>query len=258
MTCCSSRARAAATCTSGPATTSCRCLRARPACSACGRSCSTSASRRSPTWSSGSRTPAAAIQAANVDLVLEDVVIPASGYGFPLPTHGTFGIRRKITDRNRHRAGLLAEPSPVPAAALLPRAARPTPTAAASTSSSTSWSSVPAAWPPTATIHRCWSSRPSWTGRTQSDAEGAKGGNPRRLRRLGGPARARPRCQLAAAPDDGRVGRHRDQRHQGRPAADHVRRRPRPLLAGAGRHLGTRHVDPDVRQRLPGVQDHAP
>ncbi|HEY2659536.1 MAG TPA: hypothetical protein VGI79_07425 [Caulobacteraceae bacterium] len=41
-----------------------------------------------------------AIQAANVDLVLEDVVIPASGFGFPLPTHGTFGIRRKITDRN--------------------------------------------------------------------------------------------------------------------------------------------------------------
>jgi len=40
------------------------------------------------------------IQAANVDLVLEDVVIPASGFGFPLPTHGTFGIRRKITDRN--------------------------------------------------------------------------------------------------------------------------------------------------------------
>jgi hypothetical protein len=41
-----------------------------------------------------------AIQAANVDLVLEDVVIPASGFGFPLPTHGTFGIRRRITDRN--------------------------------------------------------------------------------------------------------------------------------------------------------------
>ena len=40
------------------------------------------------------------VQAANVDLVLEDVVIPASGFGFPLPTHGTFGIRRKITDRN--------------------------------------------------------------------------------------------------------------------------------------------------------------
>ena len=32
--------------------------------------------------------------------MLENVVIPASGYGFPLPTHGTFGIRGKITDRN--------------------------------------------------------------------------------------------------------------------------------------------------------------
>lgn len=37
---------------------------------------------------------------ANIELVIEDVVLPVSNYGFPLPTHGTFGIRRKITDRN--------------------------------------------------------------------------------------------------------------------------------------------------------------
>ena len=41
------------------------------------------------------------VHSASVELVLEDVVIPvAGGVGFPLPTHGTFGIRRKITDRN--------------------------------------------------------------------------------------------------------------------------------------------------------------
>ena len=44
--------------------------------------------------------PNGILRADYVDLVLENVVIPASGYGFPLPTHGTFGIRRKITDRN--------------------------------------------------------------------------------------------------------------------------------------------------------------
>lgn len=44
--------------------------------------------------------PHGGLVASNVDLVLEDVVIPASGYGFPVPTHGTFGIRRRITDRN--------------------------------------------------------------------------------------------------------------------------------------------------------------
>ena len=40
------------------------------------------------------------VQSSNIELVLEDVVIPASGFGFPLPVHGTFGIRRKITDRS--------------------------------------------------------------------------------------------------------------------------------------------------------------
>ena len=44
--------------------------------------------------------PNGVLGADYVDLVLEDVVIPASGYGFPLPTHGTFGIRRRITDWN--------------------------------------------------------------------------------------------------------------------------------------------------------------
>lgn len=38
--------------------------------------------------------------ADNIELVIEDVVLPVSNYGFPLPTHGTFGIRRRITDRN--------------------------------------------------------------------------------------------------------------------------------------------------------------
>jgi hypothetical protein len=42
----------------------------------------------------------AALGVNNVELVVEDVVLPPSNYGFPLPTHGLFGIRRKITDRN--------------------------------------------------------------------------------------------------------------------------------------------------------------
>ena len=40
------------------------------------------------------------VHSENVELVLEDVVIPVTGPGFPIPSHGTFGLRRKITDRN--------------------------------------------------------------------------------------------------------------------------------------------------------------
>jgi hypothetical protein len=41
------------------------------------------------------------VHSEHVDLVLEDVVIPVSaGVPFPLPSHGTFGLRRRITDRN--------------------------------------------------------------------------------------------------------------------------------------------------------------
>jgi hypothetical protein len=35
-----------------------------------------------------------------VELVLEDVVLPVTGTGLPIPSHGSFGIRRKIVDRN--------------------------------------------------------------------------------------------------------------------------------------------------------------
>jgi hypothetical protein len=40
------------------------------------------------------------VHSENVDVVLEDIVIPVTGLGFPIPSHGTFGLRRKITDRN--------------------------------------------------------------------------------------------------------------------------------------------------------------
>jgi hypothetical protein len=41
------------------------------------------------------------VHSEHVDLVLEDVVIPVTGgVPFPIPSHGTFGLRRKITDRN--------------------------------------------------------------------------------------------------------------------------------------------------------------
>ena len=41
------------------------------------------------------------VHSEHVDLVLEDVVIPVTGgVPFPLPSHGTFGLRRRITDRN--------------------------------------------------------------------------------------------------------------------------------------------------------------
>jgi hypothetical protein len=41
------------------------------------------------------------VQSQHVDLVLEDVVIPVSGaIPFPIPSHATLGLRRKITDRN--------------------------------------------------------------------------------------------------------------------------------------------------------------
>ena len=41
------------------------------------------------------------VHSEHVDLVLEDVVIPVTtGIPFPIPSHGTFGLRRRITDRN--------------------------------------------------------------------------------------------------------------------------------------------------------------
>ena len=41
------------------------------------------------------------LQGERVDLVLEDVVLPVGGgIPFPVPSHGTFGLRRKITDRH--------------------------------------------------------------------------------------------------------------------------------------------------------------
>jgi hypothetical protein len=41
------------------------------------------------------------VHSEHVDLVLEDVVIPVTaGVPFPIPSHGTFGLRRRITDRN--------------------------------------------------------------------------------------------------------------------------------------------------------------
>ena len=40
-----------------------------------------------------------ALQLDNLELVLEDVVVPISSPMLPIPSHGTFGFRRKITDR---------------------------------------------------------------------------------------------------------------------------------------------------------------
>ncbi len=40
------------------------------------------------------------VHSESVELVLEDIVFPVTGLGFPVPSHGTFGLRRKITDRN--------------------------------------------------------------------------------------------------------------------------------------------------------------
>ncbi|HEX8107719.1 MAG TPA: hypothetical protein VF516_08310, partial [Kofleriaceae bacterium] len=40
-----------------------------------------------------------AIHLDNLELVLEDVAMPATVPGLPIPSHGTFGFRRKITDR---------------------------------------------------------------------------------------------------------------------------------------------------------------
>jgi hypothetical protein len=46
-----------------------------------------------------SRLQNGAIHIDNLELVLEDVVLPVSVPMLPLPSHGTFGFRRKITDR---------------------------------------------------------------------------------------------------------------------------------------------------------------
>jgi hypothetical protein len=41
------------------------------------------------------------VHSAHVDLVLEDLVLPVTaGVPVPIPSHGTFGLRRRITDRN--------------------------------------------------------------------------------------------------------------------------------------------------------------
>ena len=41
-----------------------------------------------------------AVHLDDLEMVMEDVVIPAFGPLGPIPSHGTFGFRRKITDRN--------------------------------------------------------------------------------------------------------------------------------------------------------------
>lgn len=45
------------------------------------------------------RLQGGAIHLENLELVLEDVVVPISSPMLPIPSHGTFGFRRKITDR---------------------------------------------------------------------------------------------------------------------------------------------------------------
>jgi hypothetical protein len=47
-----------------------------------------------------SRIQGGAVHIDNLELVLEDVVVPISVPVLPIPSHGTFGFRRKITDRS--------------------------------------------------------------------------------------------------------------------------------------------------------------
>jgi hypothetical protein len=44
------------------------------------------------------RLQGGAVNADKLEIVLEDVVVPATVPGLPIPSHGTFGFRRKITD----------------------------------------------------------------------------------------------------------------------------------------------------------------
>ena len=178
------------------------------------------------------------VQTVNVELVVEDVVIPASGFGFPLPTHGTFGIRRKITDRNDIEQAFSLSQAPF-SLRIYSRDGHDDPFHSGlylvinqlefRTGSFASESDYPPVLEFQAQL--------DW--QHSADAEGAKGAT------LGvtddwvvqlGMTLGRP---VAAAHHDRRRRRGRHQRHQGGPAADHARR-PGTRMAGAGRHLGTR------------------
>ena len=54
-----------------------------------------------------------AVHADKVDLVMEDVVLPAVVPGLPLPSHGTFGFRRKITEPSDIKAAYALDGAPV-------------------------------------------------------------------------------------------------------------------------------------------------
>ena len=72
-------------------------------------STSTSRSRRSRTCAHGSRT--ARSTSTTLESSWRTSCLPVSVPVLPIPSHGTFGFRRKITDSQRHQAGLLVRPT---------------------------------------------------------------------------------------------------------------------------------------------------
>ena len=182
------------------------------------------------------------VQAANVDLVLEDVVIPASGFGFPLPTHGTFGIRRKITDRNDIEQAYSLSQAPF-RVRLYSRSGQ----ADADRSGlylvvnqlefRTGSLAADSDYPPVLEFQ----AQLDW--QNASDAEGAKGAtlgvSDDWVVQLGlALGASSPLHIMTVASADVAINAIK-----GGLRLTTLRRRPRPLVAGPGRHLGPRHVD---------------